>query len=215
VDAAEVLHDAMMASAPADAPPPSDAAEDPGAGLLARHLAGDAAAFPALVRAYQSAIYGFLRRSVDPAAADDLFQETFMRVHKDAGRYEPRRPFRVWLFTIAHNLVRSHHRRRVVRRVLVDWWVGGPDARPLEPADHGPGPDEQTVTRERVRWLEAALLRLPERLRQALVLTQLEGLSMEEAAAVLGAPVATIKTWVFRGRHELAAARRAHEGGLA
>jgi len=233
VDAeAEVLQYQVMPSEPPSpaAPLPSDALAasgasaaveeavvDVGAALLARHVAGDAAAFPALVRAFKSPIYGFLLRSVDAAAADDLFQETFLRVHKDARRYEPRRPFRVWLFTIAHNLVRSHHRKRVVRRVLVDWWVGGPsvegERRPLDPADTRPIADEVAATRERMRWLEVALRALPDRVRDALVLTQLEGLSLEQAAEVMAVPIGTIKTWVFRGRNLLASAREAHERG--
>ncbi|MFO0749606.1 MAG: sigma-70 family RNA polymerase sigma factor [Myxococcota bacterium] len=188
---------------------------DWGAALLARHVAGDALAFPELVERFKGPVFGFFRRSVPPEAADDLFQETFLRVHKDAARYEPRRPFRVWLFTIAHNLLKSHHRRRVVRRVLVDWWVGGPDGKPMDPADTAPRPEEAPATRQSMRWLEGALQALPERPRQALLLTQLEGLSLEEAAGVLGAPVATVKTWVHRGRQALAAARRAHEGGLS
>lgn len=226
VDAeADVLQYQVMTSPPpptvpaeALAAPVAEEAADPGAALLARHLAGDAGAFPALVRVYQSSMYGFFLRSVDRAAADDLFQETFMRVHKDARRYEPRRPFRVWLFTIAHNLVRSHHRKRVVRRVLVDWWVGGAggnEGRPMDPPDRRPIADEVADTREKLRWLEGALRELPERVREALVLTQIEGLSMEQAAEVMGAPVATIKTWIFRGRNALASARRAHEGGKA
>ncbi|MCC6620340.1 MAG: RNA polymerase sigma factor [Deltaproteobacteria bacterium] len=219
----QVMTSAPPSPAPVDALAapcaPAEGTGDEGAALLARHIAGEGSAFPALVRAFQSSIYGFFLRSVDRAAADDLFQETFMRVHKDARRYEPRRPFRVWLFTIAHNLLRSHHRKRVVRRVLVDWWVGGPSAdgerRPLDPADTRPIADEVAATRERLRWLEAALGELPERVREALVLTQLEGLSLEQAAEVMRVPIGTVKTWVFRGRNLLVSAREAHERGKA
>lgn len=186
-----------------------DPPEDDGAALLARYREGDEASFDRLMRQYRAPIYGFFRRSgASPEVADDLFQETFLRVHAHAHRYTSGRPFKVWLFTIAHNLLRSHWRKKVVRRFLVGWWAG----EPAEVADDKAPIDEQVDAQAALRWLERALQALPERHRQALVLTQIEGLSMEEAGVVLAVPVATVKTWVFRGRQLLVAARKAHEG---
>jgi RNA polymerase sigma-70 factor (ECF subfamily) len=190
----------------------TDTPSDEGATLIARYLAGEAVAFDAMMRLYRAPIYGFFRRSgASVEVADDLFQETFLRVHVHAASYTATRPFRVWLFTIAHNLLRSHWRKATVRRFLVGWWAGETDHAP-ELADHQAGPDEQTATRQSLRWLEKALAEVPERQRQALVLTQIEGLALEEAADVLGVPVNTVKTCVHRGRQALALARRAHEG---
>lgn len=188
------------------------APDDEGAALIARYREGDEAAFDRLMRRYRAPIYGFFRRSgAPPEVADDLFQETFLRVHAHAHRYTPGRPFKVWLFTIAQNLLRSHWRKKAVRRFLVGWWAG----EPAEVPDDATPPDEQVAAQASLRWLEGALRELPERHRQALVLTQIEGLSMEEAAEVLAVPVPTVKTWVFRGRQLLVAARKAHEGESA
>jgi RNA polymerase sigma-70 factor (ECF subfamily) len=202
---------------PASAPPPPSAAPDEGRDLIERHLSGESDAFGRLLTRYRAPVYGFFKRSgAPPEVADDLFQETFLRVHLHAASYSGARPFRVWLFTIAHNLLRSHWRKVAVRRVMVGWWAGPPgNERPREVPDPSAGPEEQATTSSAMRWLEEALARLPERHRQALVLTQIEGLSQAEAAEVLRAPVATIKTWVHRGRAALAAARRIHEGEVS
>ena len=188
-----------------------DALPDEGRDLLLRYREGDALAFDLLMRLYRAPIYGFFRRSgASVELADDLFQDTFLRVHAHADQYTPNRPFRVWLFTIAHNLMRSHWRKAAVRRFLVGWLSR--DDEPLDVPDPQPGPEDKVSTAIWMRWLETALQRLPERHRQALVLTQIEGLSLEEAADVMGVPVATVKTWVHRGRQSLAQARRSHEG---
>jgi|GEM_PF-295470 len=189
--------------------------DDPGAALLARYLDGEAAAFDALVHHYRSPIYGYLlRNGLAPDVADELFQETFLRVHQHGHSYRPMRPFRVWLFTITNNLLRSHYRKKKVRRILVDWWLGkaGPDARPIEPESLTPLPEDQAAARESLAWLERALSTLPEGPRRALLLTQVEGLSGADAAEALGVPKGTVKTWVHRGRQALADAR-SREGG--
>jgi len=197
-----------VAAADRDDPP------DPGAALLARYLDGEIAAFEAIVRHYRAPIYGYFLRSGVPAdVADELFQETFLRLHQHGRRYQPVRPFRVWLFTVANNLLRSHFRKRKVRRILVDWWLGaGTDERPFDPAASTPRPDDHAAACETLRWLERALPNLPDGPRRALLLTQLEGLSGAEAAEALGVPEATVKTWVRRARLGLADARR-REGG--
>ncbi|HRE90568.1 MAG TPA: sigma-70 family RNA polymerase sigma factor, partial [Myxococcota bacterium] len=93
---------------------------DPGAELIARHLRGEPQAFAELVAMYRAPVFGFLvRGGLAEDVADDVFQDTFLRVHQHARQFSPERSFRVWLFTIAHNLVRSHHRKRFVRRILV------------------------------------------------------------------------------------------------
>ncbi|TNF28095.1 MAG: RNA polymerase sigma factor [Deltaproteobacteria bacterium] len=209
---------AIAASAPTSTRPESARPredDDPGAALLARYLDGETAAFEALVHHYRSPIYGYLLRSgVTSEVADEIFQETFLRVHQHGHSYRPMRPFRVWLFTITNNLLRSHYRKRKVRRILVDWWLGasGPDAHPIEPESHAPLPEEHAAARESLAWLERALTHLPDGPRRALLLTQVEGLSGADAALALGVPEATVKTWVRRGRLALVDARR-REGG--
>jgi RNA polymerase sigma-70 factor (ECF subfamily) len=183
--------------------------EDEGAAMLARHLEGDPRAFEELVASWGPRVYGFLRRSGAGEQADDLFQETFLRVHLAAGRFDPRYPFRVWVFTIARRLVIGHQRGQRVRR-----WLGGllgrraegPEADPAEAPDPGPDQERAAAAREEAARLGRALTLLPAGPRQALVLVKVEGLSLEEAALVLDAPVPTVKTWVRRGRLALAEA---------
>ena len=76
----------------------------------------------------------------------------------------------------------------------------------MDPPDGRPDTHEKAEGRENVRWLESALADIPEGQRRALLLTQVEGLSLKEAARILDAPVPTIKTWVRRGRLRLAQA---------
>lgn len=189
---------------------------DAGAELIARHLNGEPQAFAELVALYRAPIYGFLVRSgLTPDVADDLFQETFLRVHQHGRSFDAQHSFRVWLFTIAHNLVKSHHRKRFVRRILVDWWAGPPgEERAFDPPEPGPGPADAALTREALGLVERSLAALPEGPRRALLLTQVEGLKLTEAAEVLGVGVATVKTWVHRGRKDLALAQRAVAGGV-
>ena len=189
--------------------------------MLAKHVAGDPHAFGELVEHFGPAVYGYLKRSGLPhQTADDLFQETFLRVHQSARRYKAKHAFRAWLFTIAGNLVRSHFRKKRVRRVMAGWWrrssrdSDSGELEPLDPPDAQPGADDVAAARERLRWLEHALGELPEGPREALLLTQVEGLPYDQAAQALGVPLSTVKTWVRRGRLALASdLARAEERG--
>ena len=193
---------------------------DVGAEMLARHIGGDDRAFAELVERFGPGVFAFLKRSgLGPATAEDLFQETFLRVHRSAPRYDSAYPFRTWLFTIANNLLRSYRRKERIRRVLCGWWRRSSHQDPyarqegLDPPDASPDAERRTAVREQLRFMEQALKELPEGPQRALLLTRLEGLSVREAARVLGVPMGTVKTWVHRGRLALAAALAEHEGG--
>jgi len=191
---------------------------DLGAEMLARHLEGDPRAFGELVDRYGGGIYAYLHRSgLARPAADDLFQETFLRVHRSAGRFDPARPFQTWLFTIATNLVRSHFRKRRVRRIMTGWWrrpAADPQAEPvaLDPPDPAADPELRASDREQVRLIERALSDLPDGPRRALLLTKVQGMSLAQAADALGVAVPTVKTWVRRGRLALADALAGADG---
>ncbi|MDI1342351.1 sigma-70 family RNA polymerase sigma factor [Polaromonas sp.] len=164
---------------------------------IARAQRGDVAAFSELVARYQDRIYRFLvrlTRSEDDAL--DLTQETFLRAYQGLPRWRPDALYKTWLFRIARNLafdlLRRHKR---VEFVALD-----EDA---EIADPAPGPDAALETSQRLRLLEAALLRLPVEHREILLLREIEEMSYEEIAVVLDLNPGTVKSRIARARATL------------
>ena len=165
------------------------------ADLIARVLeAGDPNAFGELVRRYQSPVRAFLRKLTrgDAALADDLAQETFLRAWRKLEKFRAESSFSTWLFGIAVNEFRSrlrHDRRHV--------WE--------DPQDHSAEPEpvsEPSLSGLRLD-LEQALLRLTLPERAAIVLCCQHGLTHEEAAQTLHAPLGTVKTNILRGKEKL------------
>lgn len=170
--------------------------------LLARLREGDRGAFDPLVRRYERELFGYLRRYLgDDDLADDVFQNTFLQVFLKIRQYEPGRPARPWLYAIATNQAIDALRRR--NRRIADRpadAIAAPDEegepRPLfellpAPGDAPPEAADRTEQAERVR---AAVARLPELLRQAVLLVYFQGLKYQDAADVLGIPVGTVKS---------------------
>ena len=176
---------------------------------LARHCRGDRDAFGELMNAYQAPLYGYLVRCGVPAASrDDVFQEIFVKVHLAAASYQPSRPLRPWLFTIAANSVRNYLRDEGRRRGAGDTPA---DSRPS--ADHGP--QALAEIDETVAWLEQALPHLPLEQREVLLLASVGGLRLQDIATVLDIPLNTVKTLTRRARLSLAKALAEHDSGAA
>ena len=187
-------------------PLPEPSPQERGAALMARIATGDAAAFQQLYDKFGPSVMRFLARLVgDRTLAEDLTQDTFVRVWGAAGRWEPRARVRTWIFEIARrlawNALAKRHRRRALRGVSdVEWAAvagdaAAPDA-PLQAADLGEA-------------LERAMRRLSPRLRLVFVLVSLEGCSLRDAAAIAGIPVGTVKSRTAAAREAL---RRLLEG---
>ena len=166
--------------------------------LMARLQAGDERALEQLMLRHQGALYGFLSRRVG-SSADDVFQETWIRVVRARERFDTERRFGAWLYQIANNLCRDRYRRIDAMRRAVDSYRAEDEA--LREAVAPPALAEGDTMRERV-------LALPDRLREVLVLRYYEDLGEEEMARVLGVPRGTIKS-------RLHAAVRALREGLA
>lgn len=167
--------------------------------LLHRAADGDQPAFSAFVRATQADVWRLCAHLVDVATADDLTQETYVRAMGGVGRFRGDGTARTWLLAIARRTCADELRRRTRRRgreVAVD------------PAtmEWTPGPDEAAATE--LHELVAGLA--PDR-REAVVLTQVLGLSYREAAATVGVPVGTIRSRVARAREDLAVALAAED----
>jgi RNA polymerase sigma-70 factor (ECF subfamily) len=156
------------------------------------------------MRRHKGWLYRFVRRYVlDAEEAYDVLQESFASAWGALSRYDPERPFEVWLRRIALNKCRDRARKAAVRRALFGF-AGAPEARP-EVADPGRGPDSAAASRQALSRLEAAVAALPRGLKEPLVLTALEGLSHKEAGEVLGLNAKAVETRVYRARKQLAA----------
>ena len=180
----------------------SDAAPDPDRAAVDGARAGDAGAFETLVLRYQARIVNYASALVrDTGAAEDVAQETFVRAWRGLGGFRGESSFRTWLYRIASNVARTHADRRG-RQAFADRSLDDGDER-LQADDVPSGaPDAETalVTREAI---DRALAELPEELRTALVLRDVEGLDYKEIAGVTGAPMGTVESRIFRARRRL------------
>jgi RNA polymerase sigma-70 factor (ECF subfamily) len=140
---------------------------------------GDAGAFETLYRRHRGALYRFVLRALKQRAlAEELFQEVWIRVIEARSRYAPQARFTTWLYTIAHNLLVDHWRRKGLSLVQLD----------EEPATAAAdNPARQAEARESLARLMHALEALPAAQREAFLLHEEAGLSVAEIAAVTGA----------------------------
>jgi RNA polymerase sigma-70 factor (ECF subfamily) len=165
--------------------------------LFARYAEGDLGAFETLFARYQGPLQRHLERMLgDPAAAEDLVIETFLRLHRHRGRLRPGAAVRGWIYTIARNLARNRLRRERLRSWLpltaVDSTTSG-----VPPAGWAPADDDVQ------RRVAAAFAALPARQRETCSLRLLGELSLEEIARVTGASVGTVKSRLFYGQRRL------------
>ena len=182
------------------ATPETLAAEPADDALALRAGTGDAAAMEALTLRYRDRVYAFvLGLLLRPEDAEDVTQETFVRVWRTLESYQPRGQFRAWLYRIAANLCRDHHRTARRRPQTV-----APDGIEDVPASGGP-----SQTQEGLRTaVTEAIARLPSGYREVVALHYLEDLAPVEIAAILGRPRPAVRVQLWRARallaHELA-----------
>jgi RNA polymerase sigma-70 factor (ECF subfamily) len=168
--------------------------------LLVRFCGGQTEAFGVLLRRYERELYGYLRRYLgDATLADDVFQNTFLQLYVKSGQYEPGRPVRPWLYTIAtHQAIDALRRNGRHQAVSLEQHRAEPDGdlrSLLETLQtRGPGPLETVSAQERRERVRASVDRLPDFLRQVLVLAYYQGLKYREIAEVLNIPVGTVKS---------------------
>lgn len=179
-------------------------ASDEDARLMLAFAAGDESAFDSLFDRWSARLLHFLERMVrDRAVAEELLQESFLRIHRARDRYQPTARFSTWLYTIASNAARNELRRPFRRASHESADESGEGAgTPL--VDASPPSDELAAARQRQGTLEVALARLPERQRAALWLAAVEGLSYAEVAEALDVTPASVKSLVHRARVALA-----------
>jgi RNA polymerase sigma-70 factor, ECF subfamily len=170
-------------------------------GLLAEVVAGNEEAFVQLYRRKQPGIYRFaLHMSGNPTVAEDVTQEVFMAIIRDAGRFDPARgALAGFLFGIARN----HLRKRWEQEQRFVGFDGDPDDLAPVASSNGNGAGRHADDRygdEAMQRLKRAIATLPENYREALVLCDLQEMSYEEAAAMLECPVGTVRSRLHRAR---------------
>jgi len=160
---------------------------------MGKYAQGDSSAFLDLYDALAPQLFRLLvRLSRNPTLAEDLVQQTFLQMHDARGRFLPGSPVKPWAFAIARRLFIDVMRRQGREVVVRDADNQLPE--PIEPVHAG----DWHEARQAADRAERQLLRLPEQQREAYLLVKTEGLSLAEAASVLGTTVAAVKLRVHR-----------------
>jgi RNA polymerase sigma-70 factor (ECF subfamily) len=165
--------------------------------------AGEEAAFEQLVERHQRLVIGTVGRMLGSGSdAEDIAQQVFVRVWKNAKRYEPRAKFTTWLLKITRNLVFNELRRRSRHPQVPLQSESDEEERPLKD-EQAVAPDASLLEHELQQAVDAAIANLPETQRMAVVLRRYEELSYEEIAEALDQSVSAVKSLLFRARTEL------------
>jgi len=170
--------------------------------LIQRCLHGDQAAWELIVRQYWRKVFNVAYKFVGKHdQAEDLTQEIFLKIFRSLDTFDRRANFQTWLISISRNLCIDYYRSVRKERETIDRDV---DANELTPASHDPGPVAALEQRDRVALLRQALAELPETLRTAVLMRDIQELSYQEIADRLHLPEGTVKSRINRGRTELA-----------
>jgi RNA polymerase sigma-70 factor (ECF subfamily) len=179
--------------------------------LVERVQAGDKQAFGLLVTKYQRKLARLISRMVrDSTEMEDIVQESFIRAYRALPSFRNDSAFYTWLYRIgvntAKNWLMSHgHRAQLTRSMDDDEAKGGEEVELLHNTET---PERLLMTREIGETVNAAVERLPEELRTAITLREIEGLSYEEIAQVMDCPIGTVRSRIFRARDAISAKLR-------
>jgi len=178
--------------------------------LVRRVQAGDNAAFDLLVRKYQHRIGAVVGRFVpEPAECQDVVQDAFIRAYRALPNFRGEAQFYTWLYRIAVNTAKNHLVARKRRPPASD--VSAEDAEHLDLAsrlhDHDT-PERQLLRQEIEQAVADTVAQLPEELRQAITLREVDGLSYEEIAQLMQCPIGTVRSRIFRAREAIDARLR-------
>jgi RNA polymerase sigma-70 factor, ECF subfamily len=170
--------------------------------LIQRCLQGDQIAWDLIVRQYWRKVFNVAYKFVGKHdEAEDLTQDIFLKIFKSLDTFDRRANFQTWLISISRNLCIDHYRSVRKERETIDRDV---DANELTPASQEPGPVAALEQRDRVALLRQAMGGLPETLRTAVMMRDIQELSYQEIADRLRLPEGTVKSRINRGRTELA-----------
>jgi RNA polymerase sigma-70 factor, ECF subfamily len=155
-----------------------------------------------LIEQYQHRLLRYLvYLSGNRELAEDLFQETWIRVLERGHQYDGKHEFSTWLYAVARNLTIDYMRRK--NPVSLDGLLEDEDHAPLEPADTRPAAWEVVAQNEQAERINSALVNIPAEYRETVVLRFQEGLALDEIAEVTGAKLGTVKSRLYRGLNML------------
>src|SRR5438477_12596553 len=185
-----------------DFPAPAAASGDDVESLIQRCLRGDQGAWELIVRQYWRKVFNIAYKFVGKHdEAEDLTQDIFMKIFKSLGTFDRRANFQTWLISVSRNLCIDHYRSVRKERETID---RGVDPNTLSPTSAEADPSAGLEQRDRVELLRQAMSALPETLRTAVLMRDIQELSYQEIADRLRLPEGTVKSRINRGRTELA-----------
>jgi len=173
--------------------------------LVKRSLKGDEGAFNELIDRYKRGIYTVIVRMVrDNETANDLSQETFIKLYRSLSSYNPDYKFSSWLFKIANNLTIDHLRKNRQKIYSLDAPIeADEDEITVQIASPGENALDRVESLELGEKIKEAIMELPVEYRRVIVLRHIEDMSYEEIVEVTDLPLGTVKTLLFRGRRIL------------
>jgi len=168
--------------------------------LLEYRCTGVREAFEELVHRYERELYKYLYHCLGNADnAEDAFQKTFLAVLKECDKFDASREFRPWLYRIAANKAKDHHRQKKMLSIDVSF-RGNDDVYAIADGIAGsePAPFEDPIERETIGKLREAVAALPEQMRQAVYMVYFQGLTYREVAEIVGVNIATVSQRIGR-----------------
>jgi RNA polymerase sigma-70 factor (ECF subfamily) len=171
--------------------------------LIARFQLGDVQAYDLLVRRYKDQLLNFVYRFVgNRTDAEDIVQETFLRVYKNKHMYKEIAKFSTWVYTIAGNLAKTELRRRKRHKIFsVSNFVNEERDYDIPDREHSPEKKVDSTIQEDI--IQKAIEKLPAKFREVIILRDIQGFAYEEISQILDIPLGTVKSRVNRGRLKL------------
>jgi len=171
--------------------------------LIARFQVGDVQAFDILVRRYKDQLLNFIYRFVgNRSDAEDIVQETFLRVYKNKHYYKEIAKFSTWVYTIAGNLAKTELRRRKRHKIFsVSNFVNEERDYDIPDREHSPEKKVDSSIQENI--IQKAIGKLPTKFKEVIILRDIQGFAYEEISQILNIPLGTVKSRVNRGRLKL------------
>ncbi|MCH7817934.1 MAG: sigma-70 family RNA polymerase sigma factor [Candidatus Marinimicrobia bacterium] len=171
--------------------------------LIARFQNGDEYAFDEIVHRYKDRLVNFVFRFLGQIdEAEDIVQDTFLKVYKNKNAYENIARFSTWIYTIAGNLAKTELRKRKRRRIFSISRMG-PDEKEFELPTSDKSPEEDADSRFTEKIIQTAIQELPEKFRTVVILRDIQELSYDEISMILEVPLGTVKSRVNRARLKL------------